>query len=195
VSLRALDNKVIRRASSSIHVVHLLQYPLCPLDGCRDHAVRPWTAPRVEQILGGSEMPRHENPRNDPDHPLASFVHPAMIPRLLGADSGPICGVERIRKLQARLTLDPEPILHEQLEPRDLILVQSTAVSDHVPNFELRQDGLHRLLTSQCIGEIAPILIEDADDTQPSVVTTSAETSYANKNNLFPTMNGRIIGF
>src|ERR1017187_9920503 len=31
-----------------------------------------------------------------------------------------------------RLALDPEPILDEQLEPRDLVLVQSTAVSDHI---------------------------------------------------------------
>src|SRR5690349_613627 len=65
----------------------------------------------------------------------------------------------------APLTLYPEPVLHEQLEAGDLVLVQFTAMGDHVPDFvELRKDLLHRLLAPQGIREIRPVRIKDADE-------------------------------
>jgi len=57
--------------------------------------------------------------------------------RLKAANLGPQVSVAW--DPQVKLTLDPEPILHQKLEPRDLILIQSAAVSDDIPNFvELR---------------------------------------------------------
>jgi len=48
-----------------------------------------------------------------------------------------------------RSALDSEPVLHEQLEPGDLVVVQFAAVGNCVPDsVELRENRLHRLLAS-----------------------------------------------
>src|SRR5712692_3013517 len=61
-------------------------------------------------------------------------------------------------------TLNPEPVFYEQFEPGDLILIQFTAMGNHVPDLiELRKDLLHSLLASQGIGEVRPVCVEDAD--------------------------------
>ena len=56
-------------------------------------------------------------------------------------------GVSAFQQKLCNLTLNPEPVLHRQLEPGNLVIVQLAAVGDGIPNLvELREDQLHRFL-------------------------------------------------
>ena len=61
------------------HAVYFLQYSFSPLHGCRNHCVGFGAVPGIEQIFGGFEVARHQDARDDPDHPFPPLVHAAMI--------------------------------------------------------------------------------------------------------------------
>ncbi len=66
---------------------------------------------------------------------------------------------------KAPLALDAEPILYEQLEPGDLVVIELAAVGNNIPDFvELGQNLLHGLLASEGVGEIGPVRVKDADE-------------------------------
>src|ERR1035441_7003691 len=79
------NSRLVKGGSSNVQtltflgIFYLPHDSLGPLNGCRNYAISPRTVPRIEQILSRFEVPRHEYPGNDPNHPFPSFVHWAII--------------------------------------------------------------------------------------------------------------------